>query len=272
MGLGFTAWTKSARRADCGHRASSVRSQRLRGRPANAASRLMFLKGRIFGVNDLGENHPNCRLNKDALVQREGRRTQESGSRELLGPWNAEPRESNSGLWGDTRITPPKPAGPSPHGDESRSGLTIPLGGRRRTTGRTTGWIMLSDLIGQASLSGQHPGRQVSQPSAWIQIGMREFLVSAIRSRTDEQSTGWNRLSRGFTESETPCRKQPDTIHIDSRFLAAERALRDFSPLNTDPSRPASRRASTVPPAARSSIRGRLDPEARHTGAHGNGF
>jgi hypothetical protein len=51
---------------------------------------------------------------------------------------------------------------------------------------------MLSDLIGQASLSGQHPERQASQPSAWIQIGMREFLVSAIRSRTDEQSTGWN--------------------------------------------------------------------------------
>ena len=27
--------------------------------------------------------------------------------------------KSNGGLWGDTRITPPKPAGPPPHGDES---------------------------------------------------------------------------------------------------------------------------------------------------------
>ena len=71
---------------------------------------------------------PNCqtampRAGRQRGNQRrgEGRTAQQSGKQR-----NEDSGKSSSGLWGDTRITPPKPAGPSPHGDESGDGLTIP--------------------------------------------------------------------------------------------------------------------------------------------------
>jgi hypothetical protein len=57
---------------------------------------------------------------------------QEENCRKLR---NANSGKSSSGLWGDTRISPPKPAGPSPHEDESGDGLTIPQRGMKTNRG-----------------------------------------------------------------------------------------------------------------------------------------
>ena len=84
-------------------------------------------------------HHPYQTAMPHAVLQRgnqrrgEGRTAQEAENCRKLR--NANSGKSSSGLWGDTRISPPKPAGPSPHGDESGDGLTIPRRGMKTNRG-----------------------------------------------------------------------------------------------------------------------------------------
>lgn len=145
-------------------------------------------------------------------------------------------RKSSSGLWGDTRITPPKPAGPPPHGDESGSGLTTPLGGMKTNRGENDG-MDTAFRRDRSSLSfrAKIPRTQPSETTPRIQIRMREFLVSATRGRASEQSTRWNAFPSSFTRSKTQRREWPRSLNRPSRIGAqgakSQEALSHSTPI-----------------------------------------
>ena len=111
---------------------------------------------------------------------------------------------------------------------------------------------------------------QASQPPARIQIGMREFLVSAPRSRNLEKLARMALFQKKFTKPKTPGWDPRATFNVPSRLRAVGKKTKRH-PLNAHPSELASRRVSAVRRAARSSIRAPLDPEAKRTDARESG-
>ena len=98
---------------------------------------------------------------------------------------------------------------------------------------------------------------------------MREFLVSAPRSRNLEKLARMALFQKKFTKPKTPGWDPRATFNVPSRLRAlGEKTKRH--PLNAHPSEPASQRVSAVRPAAKSSIHDPLDPEARRTDGREN--